>query len=160
MEYKFIENLYQFDFDILLSKLELKDKKNFTLHETKKILLYITGKKFKKDIILSELKSLNNFNNDFKNCISKDNIRFLYDKYLKMNTYKDLSSAFNEFLTENNNDKKEINIEMFINRIKDIMPNLSDELLSQIFIYLSENKETINLNIIEKKINHNLLENN
>ena len=66
-----------------------------------------------------------------------------------MNTYKDLSSAFNEFLTENNNDKKEINIEMFINRIKDIMPNLSDELLSQIFIYLSENKETINLNIIE-----------
>ena len=77
-----------------------------------------------------------------------------------MNTYKDLSSAFNEFLTENNNDKKEINIEMFINRIKDIMPNLSDELLSQIFIYLSENKETINLNIIEKKINHYLLENN
>ena len=48
MEYKFIENLYQFDFDILLSKLELKDKKNFTLHETKKIYYILQEKNLKK----------------------------------------------------------------------------------------------------------------
>ena len=37
--------IYEFDFDIAISKLDFKNKEIFTFHEVKLFLLYTTGKK-------------------------------------------------------------------------------------------------------------------
>ena len=51
----FFSSLYEFDFDIVMNKLNLSNKKFFSIHETKMVLFYLTGKKIKKLEIMQKL---------------------------------------------------------------------------------------------------------
>ncbi len=51
----FFSSLFEFDFDIVMNKLNLSNKKFFSIHETKMVLFYLTGKKIKKLEIMQKL---------------------------------------------------------------------------------------------------------
>ena len=75
------------------------------------------------------------------------------DRNLSNNEYYE---ALCNFIVNNDKYKKTISIELFRNRLNEIMPNLSKGILNQVFYYLSENSNTIIIDKIIDKRNNNI----
>ena len=122
--------IYEFDFDIAISKLGFKNKETFSIHETKLFLLYTLGKKFKKSEIT---KQINNIRGENENIIfiKKEELKSLQEmNQIKLNDKDYLLSLFN-YITNNDKYIKEISLELLKKRINEIMPNLSKGILNQ-----------------------------
>ena len=141
--------LYEFDFDIAINKLGFKNKEIFSFHETKLFLLYTLGKKIKKSEII---KQINNIRGENKKIlfIKKEELKLLQEmNQISLNDKNYLESLV-QYITNNDIYIKEISLELFRNKINEIMPNLSKGILNQIFYYLSNNKNIIYINELLK----------
>ena len=137
--------IYEFDFDVSISKLGFKSKETFTFHEVKLFLLYTLGKKFKKSEIINQIKNIRGDNETIV-FIKKEELKILREmNYIPLRD-KDYLESLCNFITNNDIYIKEISLELFRNKINEIMPNLSKGILNQIFYYLSNNSNTINVN--------------
>ena len=145
--------IYEFDFDIAINKLGYKNKDTFSIHETKLFLLYTLGKKLKKSEIIRSIKKIRDGN---------DNIIFIKKKELKLlkeMNEKDISNneyieALCNYIINNDNYTKTISLELFRNRLNEIMPNLSKGILNQVFYYLSGNNNVIIIDQLKNKRNN------
>ena len=124
--------IYEFDFDIAISKLGFKNKETFSIHETKLFLLYTLGKKFKKSEITKQINNIRGVNESII-FIKKEELKSLQEmNQIKLNDNDYLISLFN-YITNNDKYIKEISLELFRKRINEIMPNLSKGILNQVF---------------------------
>ena len=142
--------IYEFDFDIAINKLGYKNKDTFTIHESKLILLYTLGKKFKKNEIIKFIKKIREGNENII-FIKKEELKLLKKMNEKnVSNYEYLQALCNYII---NNDKytKTISLELFRNKIYEIMPNLSKGILNQVFYYLSGNNNSIIIDELLKK---------
>ena len=142
--------IYEFDFDIAINKLGYKNKDTFTIHESKLILLYTLGKKFKKNEIIKFIKKIREGNENII-FIKKEELKLLKEMNEKnVSNYEYLQALCNYII---NNDKytKTISLELFRNKIYEIMPNLSKGILNQVFYYLSGNNNSIIIDELLKK---------
>ena len=142
--------IYEFDFDIAINKLGYKNKDTFTIHESKLILLYTLGKKFKKNEIIKFIKKIREGNENII-FIKKEELKLLKEMNEKnISNYEYLQALCNYII---NNDKytKTISLELFRNKIYEIMPNLSKGILNQVFYYLSGNNNSIIIDELLKK---------
>ena len=145
--------IYEFDFDIAINKLGYKNKDTFSIHETKLFLLYTLGKKLKKSEIIRSIKKIRD---------GYDNIIFIKKeelKLLKEMNEKDISNneyieALCNYIINNDNYTKTISLELFRNRLNEIMPNLSKGILNQVFYYLSGNNNIIIIDQLKNKRNN------
>ena len=143
--------IYEFDFDIAINKLGYKNKDTFTIHESKLILLYTLGKKFKKNEIIKFIKKIREGNENII-FIKKEELKLLKEMNEKnISNYEYLQALCNYII---NNDKytKTISLELFRNKIYEIMPNLSKGILNQVFYYLSGNNNSIIIDELLKKL--------
>ena len=146
----FFSSLYEFDFDIVMNKLNLSNKKFFSIHETKMVLFYLTGKKIKKLEIMQKLNEHYSKKKIIE--IDKDNLKYLFDKYSQTVNLKDIINSFYNFLRGNNHNITEISLDNFIEKIKSIKPNLSNELITQLYSYIIKENNHINYNNISNII--------
>ena len=147
--------IYEFDFDIAINKLGYKNKDSFSIHEAKLFLLYTLGKKYKKSEIIKYIKKIRGGNDPIV-FIKKEELKLfkeMNDRNLSNNEYYE---ALCNFIVNNDKYKKTISIELFRNRLNEIMPNLSKGILNQVFYYLSENSNTIIIDKIIDKRNNNI----
>ena len=70
-------------------------------------------------------------------------------------TDNDYLEALCNYITNKDIYIKEISLELFRNKINEIMPNLSKGILNQVFYYLSNNSNTIIVDEVIKKSNKN-----
>ena len=127
--------IYEFDFDIAISKLGFKNKETFSIHETKLFLLYTLGKKFKKSEITKQINNIRGVNESII-FIKKEELKSLQEmNQIKLNDNDYLISLFN-YITNNDKYIKEISLELFRKRINEIMPNLSKGILNQVLYNL------------------------
>ena len=145
--------IYEFDFDIAINKLGYKNKDTFTIHETKLFLLYTLGKKFKKADIISYIKKFREGNENFT-FIKKEELKLLKEMNEKTIGENEYMEALCNYIINNDYYTKTISLELFRNRINEIMPNLSKGILNQVFYYLSENNNII---IIDKLKKNNII---
>ena len=146
--------IYEFDFDIAISKLGFKNKETFSIHETKLFLLYTLGKKFKKSEITKQINNIRGVNESII-FIKKEELKSLQEmNQIKLNDNDYLISLFN-YITNNDKYIKEISLELFRKRINEIMPNLSKGILNQVFYYLSNNSNTIHIDELIKRSSNN-----
>ena len=146
--------MYEFDFDIAISKLGFKNKETFSIHETKLFLLYTLGKKFKKSEITKQINNIRGVNESII-FIKKEELKSLQEmNQIKLNDNDYLISLFN-YITNNDKYIKEISLELFRKRINEIMPNLSKGILNQVFYYLSNNSNTIHIDELIKRSSNN-----
>ena len=146
--------MYEFDFDIAISKLGFKNKETFSIHETKLFLLYTLGKKFKKEEIVRQVRNIRGGNDNIV-FIKKEELKLLQEMNHISLTDNDYLEALCNYITNNDIYIKEISLELFRNKINEIMPNLSKGILNQVFYYLSNNSNTIIVDEIIKKANKN-----
>ena len=146
--------MYEFDFDIAISKLGFKNKEAFSIHETKLFLLYTLGKKFKKEEIVRQVRNIRGGNDNIV-FIKKEELKLLQEMNHISLTDNDYLEALCNYITNNDIYIKEISLELFRNKINEIMPNLSKGILNQVFYYLSNNSNTIVVDEIIKKANKN-----
>ena len=146
--------MYEFDFDIAISKLGFKNKETFSIHETKLFLLYTLGKKFKKEEIVRQVRNIRGGNDNIV-FIKKEELKLLQEMNHISLTDNDYLEALCNYITNNDIYIKEISLELFRNKINEIMPNLSKGILNQVFYYLSNNSNTIVVDEIIKKANKN-----
>ena len=146
--------MYEFDFDIAISKLGFKNKETFSIHETKLFLLYTLGKKFKKEEIVRQVRNIRGGNDNIV-FIKKEELKLLQEMNHISLTDNDYLEALCNYITNNDIYIKEISLELFRNKINEIMPNLSKGILNQVFYYLSNNNNIINVDEIIKKSNKN-----
>ena len=144
------EIIYEFDFDIAISKLGFKNKEAFSIHETKLFLLYTLGKKFKKEEIVRQVRNIRGGDDNIV-FIKKDELKLLQEMNHIPLTDNDYLEALFNYITNNDIYIKEISLELFRNKINEIMPNLSKGILNQVFYYLSNNNNTIIVDEIIKK---------
>ena len=152
--------IYEFDFDIAISKLGFKNKETFSIHETKLFLLYTLGKKFKKSEITKQINNIRGVNESII-FIKKEELKSLQEmNQIKLNDNDYLISLFN-YITNNDKYIKEISLELFRKRINEIMPNLSKGILNQVFYYLSNNSNTIHIDgLIKRSSNNKIINDN
>ena len=152
--------IYEFDFDIAISKLGFKNKETFSIHETKLFLLYTLGKKFKKSEITKQINNIRGVNESII-FIKKEELKSLQEmNQIKLNDNDYLLSLFN-YITNNDKYIKEISLELFRKRINEIMPNLSKGILNQVFYYLSNNSNTIHIDgLIKRSSNNKIINDN
>ncbi len=134
--------IYEFDFDIAINKLGYKNKDSFSLHESKLILLYTLGKKFKKEDIIKSIKKIRGENENII-FIKKEELKLFKEMNEKNLTNNEYIEALCNYIVNDDKYTKSISLELFRNRINEIMPNLSKGILNQIFYYLSGNNNTI-----------------
>ena len=146
--------IYEFDFDIAINKLGFKNKETFSIHETKLFLLYTLGKKFKKEEIVRQVRNIRGGNDNIV-FIKKEELKLLQEMNHISLTDNDYLEALCNYITNNDIYIKEISLELFRNKINEIMPNLSKGILNQVFYYLSNNSNTIIVDEIMKKSNKN-----
>ena len=146
--------MYEFDFDIAISKLGFKNKETFSIHETKLFLLYTLGKKFKKEEIVRQVRNIRGGNDNIV-FIKKEELKLLQEMNHISLTDNDYLEALCNYITNNDIYIKEISLELFRNKINEIMPNLSKGMLNQVFYYLSNNSNTIIVDEIIKISNKN-----
>ena len=146
--------MYEFDFDIAISKLGFKNKETFSIHETKLFLLYTLGKKFKKEEIVRQVRNIRGGSDNIV-FIKKEELKLLQEMNHIALTDNDYLEALCNYITNNDIYIKEISLELFRNKINEIMPNLSKGILNQVFYYLSNNSNTIIVDEIIKKSNKN-----
>ena len=146
--------MYEFDFDIAISKLGFKNKETFSIHETKLFLLYTLGKKFKKEEIVRQVRNIRGGNDNIV-FIKKEELKLLQEMNHISLTDNDYLEALCNYITNNDIYIKEISLELFRNKINEIMPNLSKGILNQVFYYLSNNSNTIIVDEVIKKSNKN-----
>ena len=142
--------IYEFDFDIAMNKLGYKNKETFTIHETKLFLLYTLGKKFKKSEIIKFIKKTRDENENI-NFIKKDELKLFKEMNENKISNNEYLEALCNFIINNDKYIKTISLELFRNRINEIMPNLSKGILNQVFYYLSDNSNTIIIDKLKNK---------
>ena len=147
--------IYEFDFDIALSKLGFKNKESFSIHEVKLFLLYTLGKKFKKREIINQIKNIRRENENLF-FIKKEELKLLQEINQINLSEKDYLESLFKYITNNDIYIKEISLDLFRNKINEILPNLSKGILNQVFYYLSNNSNTIS---IEKALKNSSLKN-
>ena len=141
--------MYEFDFDIAISKLGFKNKETFSIHETKLFLLYTLGKKFKKEEIVRQVRNIRGGNDNIV-FIKKEELKLLQEMNHISLTDNDYLEALCNYITNNDIYIKEISLELFRNKINEIMPNLSKGILNQVFYYLSNNNNIIKIDELIK----------
>ena len=114
------------------------------------VLFYLTGKKIKKLEIMQKLNEHYSKKKIIE--IDKDNLKYLFDKYSQTVNLKDIINSFYNFLRGNNHNITEISLDNFIEKIKSIKPNLSNELITQIYSYIIKENNHINYNNISNII--------
>ena len=145
-------DIFEFDFDIIMNKLNYSNQIEFTLGEIKKVLLYLTGKKKSKKEILAALQMLRpNEKLSDENIISKNNLKILFDYYRNENEEEHLINSLYDYLSTNNI-KRKISIDDFISKVKLLKPNLTTELIAQLFIFISESSTEISYNSLKSTI--------
>ena len=142
--------IYEFDFDIAINKLGYKNKDAFTIHESKLILLYTLGKKYKKQDIIKFIKKIREGNENII-LIKKEELKLLKEMNEKNINNNDYLEALCNYIINNDKYTKTISLELFRNKIYEIMPNLSKGILNQVFYYLSGNNNVINIDELLKK---------
>ena len=147
--------IYEFDFDIAISKLGFKNKESFSIHEVKLFLLYTLGKKFKKREIINQIK---NIRGEKENLffIKKEELKLLQEMNFINLGEKDYLESLFKYITNNDIYIKEITLDLFRNKINEILPNLSKGILNQVFYYLSNNRDTIFIEKALKNSSHNI----
>ena len=141
--------MYEFDFDVAISKLGFKNKETFSIHETKLFLLYTLGRKFKKSEILKQINSIRGANENI-GFIKKEELKVLKEMNDIKLTDRDYLESLCNYITNNDKYIKDISLELFRNKINEIMPNLSKGILNQVFYYLSNNKNIIHIDELLK----------
>ena len=147
-----IKKMYEFDFDIAISKLGFKEKSTFTISEAKVFLLYTLGKKLKKYDIIKQIQNIRGENEDVI-FIKKEELKLLQELNQNTVTSIDYLQSLFSYITNNDPFANEITLELFRNRIKEILPNLSKGLINQAFYYLSDNRDKISKEELMKKAN-------
>ena len=142
--------IYEFDFDIAINKLGYKNKETFTIHESKLILLYTLGKKFKKSEIIKFVKKIREGNENIF-FIKKEELKLLKEMNQKNISNSEYLQALYNYITNNDKYTQAISLELFRNKINEIMPNLSKGILNQVFYYLSGNNNNIIIDDLLKK---------
>ena len=142
--------IYEFDFDIAISKLGFRNKETFSFHEVKLFLLYTLGKKFKKSEIMQQIKNIRGENQNII-FIKKDELKLLQEMNQTPLNNKDYLQSLCNYITNNDIYIKEIPLDLFRNKINEIMPNLSKGILNQVFYYLSNNNNIIYIDELLKK---------
>ena len=146
--------IYEFDFDIAISKMGFKNKETFSIHETKLFLLYTLGKKMKKSEIIKQIKTIRGENENVF-FIKKQELKLLQEMNNIPLNDKDYLESLCNYITNNDIYIKEISIDLFRNKINEIMPNLSKGILNQVFYYLSNNNNCIFIDELLKDSNKN-----
>ena len=147
--------IYEFDFDISINKLGYKNKESFTIHDAKLILLYTLGKKFKKEDIIKSIKKIRGGNENII-FIKKEELKLFKEMNERNITNNEYIEALCNYIVNNDNYIKTISLELFRNRINEIMPNLSKGILNQLFYYLSGNSNTIIIDKLKNKRNNEI----
>ena len=147
--------IYEFDFDISINKLGYKNKESFSIHEAKLILLYTLGKKFKKEDIIKSIKKIRGENENII-FIKKEELKLFKEMNEKNLTNNEYIEALCNYIVNNDNYIKTISLELFRNRINEIMPNLSKGIINQLFYYLSGNSNTIIIDKLKNKRNNEI----
>ena len=145
--------IYEFDFDIAINKLGYKNKDTFSIHETKLFLLYTLGKKFKKSEIIKSIKKIRDGNDNII-FIKKEELKLLKEMNEKNISNNEYIEALCNYIVNNDNYTKIISLELFRNRLNEIMPNLSKGILNQVFYYLSGNNNVIIIDQLKNKRNN------
>ena len=146
--------IYEFDFDIAISKLGFKNKETFSIHETKLFLLYTLGKKMKKSEIIKQIKTIRGENENVF-FIKKQELKLLQEMNNIPLNDKDYLESLCNYITNSDIYIKEISIDLFRNKINEIMPNISKGILNQVFYYLSNNNNCIFIDELLKDSNKN-----
>ena len=147
--------IYEFDFDISINKLGYKNKESFSIHEAKLILLYTLGKKFKKEDIIKSIKKIRGGNENII-FIKKEELKLFKEMNERNITNNEYIEALCNYIVNNDNYIKTISLELFRNRINEIMPNLSKGIINQLFYYLSGNSNTIIIDKLKNKRNNEI----
>ena len=115
--------IYEFDFDIAISKLGFKNKESFSIHEAKLFLLYTLGKKFKKREIINQIK---NIRGEKENLffIKKEELKLLQEMNFINLGEKDYLESLFKYITNNDIYIKEITLDLFRNKINEILINI------------------------------------
>ena len=92
--------MYEFDFDIAISKLGFKNKETFSIHETKLFLLYTLGKKFKKEEIVRQVRNIRGGNDNIV-FIKKEELKLLQEMNHISLTDNDYLEALCNYITNN-----------------------------------------------------------
>ena len=145
--------IYEFDFDIAINKLGYKNKDTFSIHETKLFLLYTLGKKLKKSEIIRSIKKIRDGNDNII-FIKKEELKLLKEMNEKDISNNEYIEALCNYIINNDNYTKTISLELFRNRLNEIMPNLSKGILNQVFYYLSGNNNVIIIDQLKNKRNN------
>ena len=142
--------IFEFDFDISLKALEISPKAvEVSFPEAKKLLYYTTGRKFKnKEIrrIISEELKVDVSSISISKLIPIDILKKIHNSYISSISLSDISSSVNSYISPS------YDFKLFHEKIKSIKPNLSNELITQIFFYLSGNSAQLSPESINKAI--------
>lgn len=142
--------IYEFDFDIAINKLGYKNKDTFTIHESKLILLYTLGKKYKKSDIIKFVRKIREGNENIF-FIKKEELKLLKQMNEKNISNSEYLQALCNYIINNDKYTQTISLELFRTKINEIMPNLSKGILNQVFYYLSGNNNDIIIEDLLKK---------
>ena len=145
--------IYEFDFDIAINKLGYKNKDTFSIHETKLFLLYTLGKKLKKSEIIRSIKKIRDGNDNII-FIKKEELKLLKEMNEKNISNNEYIEALCNYIVNNDTYTKTISLDLFRNRLNEIMPNLSKGILNQVFYYLSGNNNIIIIDQLKNKRNN------
>ena len=119
------------------------------------ILLYTLGKKFKKEDIIKSIKKIRGGNENII-FIKKEELKLFKEMNERNITNNEYIEALCNYIVNNDNYIKTISLELFRNRINEIMPNLSKGILNQLFYYLSGNSNTIIIDKLKNKRNNEI----
>lgn len=130
MEFALLYSIPEFDFEISLDKMNLNNKEYYTYEETKKYLYFITGYTIRKKTLKEKVSP-----QIFDDRITKSNLYSLYQIYVKQINYHDLILSFYNYLKSNS---ISVTLAQFLTQMKAIYPNINNNLLSQIFLYIDK----------------------
>ena len=131
--------IYEFDFDIAINKLGYKNKDTFTIYESKLILLYTLGKKYKKQDIIKFIKKIREGNENII-LIKKEELKLLKEMNEKNISNNEYLEALCNYIINNDKYAKTISLELFRNNIYEIMPKIDT-----IYDNMIKNREKIAL---------------
>lgn len=145
-------DIFEFDFNIIMNKLNYSNQTEFSLGEIKKVLLYLTGrKKSKKEIVAALSMLIPNEKFEDEILISKNNLKVLFDYYSNEIDEEHLINSLYDYLSTNNI-KHKISIDDFFSKVRLLKPNLTTELIVQLFIFISESSAEISYNSLKSTI--------
>ena len=113
------------------------------------------GKKFKKEDIIKSIKKIRGGNENII-FIKKEELKLFKEMNERNITNNEYIEALCNYIVNNDNYIKTISLELFRNRINEIMPNLSKGILNQLFYYLSGNSNTIIIDKLKNKRNNEI----